>query len=618
MTNSPVDQTKRRVTFKKILLWALACLFLILAGSVYFYYKNLNRILSEALLKSFNSNIASDVYELRFTGLNVNFVLGSIKVKDVELLPREKPLNDYPYINSWLRLTTKELLLSEVEIYTLLRENRLKLNRIKIENPILEVNIDDKIPIFLPFSDSTAVADTANIAAKHHITKFILKKFDLIDASLHLENHAKERNLNFKNLNINLRDLLLDQRTRYDLMKYSAFSFTIDEISGYLNKESIKQISLKDYGITIDSMEVKKSVDTMIYHFKDFNLGLRDLHVITADNAFQISLQTFSISYADSIINLEKLLFKPNITEAEMQKRFKFQHNTGFSGEIGKLQITGVNFDSLMYKRKLLVDAITLDSVSVSLFKNKTLPVDKKHLPVYLGQTAKSIPMPLLIKQVNATNVDLVSREIKPDTVAAEAHINQGIVHVSNITNMSTAQPLSMQIEALLENKAPFKVSLNFDYLKPEFSYKGSFGKFKLKDINPLITSYAPAKISEGTIDVIDFSGKATEKKASGTMKFLYHDLKMEVQLKKKAAWKNAALSFAANTVVSSSNPVAEKMPPKVVDFQIERDMNKAFVNVVIKSALVGLKETVIMSKESRKAYNEAKKRAKEEQKKLK
>jgi hypothetical protein len=39
--------------------------------------------------------------------------------------------------------------------------------------------------------------------------------------------------------------------------------------------------------------------------------------------------------------------------------------------------------------------------------------------------------------------------------------------------------------------------------------------------------------------------------------------------------------------------------------------MNKSFVNITIKSALAGLKETVMMSKENRKAYNEMKKRVK-------
>jgi hypothetical protein len=39
--------------------------------------------------------------------------------------------------------------------------------------------------------------------------------------------------------------------------------------------------------------------------------------------------------------------------------------------------------------------------------------------------------------------------------------------------------------------------------------------------------------------------------------------------------------------------------------------MNKGFVSVLIKSLLNGLKETMIMSKENRKAYHEARKKSK-------
>ena len=40
--------------------------------------------------------------------------------------------------------------------------------------------------------------------------------------------------------------------------------------------------------------------------------------------------------------------------------------------------------------------------------------------------------------------------------------------------------------------------------------------------------------------------------------------------------------------------------------------MNKGFVNVIIKSVLNGLKETMIMSKENRKAHKEAVKKSKQ------
>jgi hypothetical protein len=139
--------------------------------------------------------------------------------------------------------------------------------------------------------------------------------------------------------------------------------------------------------------------------------------------------------------------------------------------------------------------------------------------------------------------------------------------------------------------------------------------KFNLPDLNPLIQAYTPGKIIAGTADEIEFSGTVFSTHSTGKMKFLYHDLKVDLELRKKAKWKSTAIAFAANTVVNSSNPGTKNLPPRVVQFRAERDMNKGFINIIIKSVLSGLKETMIMSKENRKTYREAKKKLRQQNK---
>src|SRR4030095_813915 len=82
--------------------------------------------------------------------------------------------------------------------------------------------------------------------------------------------------------------------------------------------------------------------------------------------------------------------------------------------------------------------------------------------------------------------------------------------------------------------------------------------------------------------------------------------------LEGKAKWKSDVLAFGANTILPSANPV-EGQPTRIVKFKAERDMHKSFVNITIKSLLAGLKETVLMSKENKKAFREEKKKKKKE-----
>jgi hypothetical protein len=68
-------------------------------------------------------------------------------------------------------------------------------------------------------------------------------------------------------------------------------------------------------------------------------------------------------------------------------------------------------------------------------------------------------------------------------------------------------------------------------------------------------------------------------------------------------------VAFAANTYLSANNPPSAGIPPKVMKYQVQRDMNKGGFNVILKSFLSGMKETMIMSKENKKEYKKEKKK---------
>ena len=610
-----ISPLKGKRSFKKYLLWIIAGFFALVLIAAIILYNNFNRILSDSLLKSFNSNVMSDVYELKFKNLNVNLLKGNIKVNDVELTPREKPLKEYPYINSSFRLTTKKIYLIKVDVASLIKLNRLKLEKVLIAEPDVQITIADAVPVFIPFKDSSEVSVPDKQEAKRSIQAFSLKEFKLTDASLHAANSAKGRDLSVSGLNISLDDMSFDQQPGKDLISYSRINLIIGEITGNLQSDRIKYIGIKDYKLTIDSLKIERSPNKMTYSIDDYSLGLSDLNLHTEDSIFHLTLQSFLLSYKDKSINLKNFSFKPNISDMELQKRFKYQ-NTQFSGNIGVLSITGINFDSLMYKKKLFIDDISIDSISASIFKDKVKPLDTNKFPEYLGQSVKKMKLPILIKLVTASNVNLVYNERKPDSTFVKVDINRGEAKVKNITNLPGYEVMELSAGAYLANKVHFNLTLGFNYIQPQFTIDGLFKKFNLTDLNPVIEAFAPAKINKGVIDEIAFSGIGKRANAEGTMKFLYHDLEVDLDLKNQAKWKNSVLSFAANTVVASSNPGSADLPPKIVKYNFERDMNKGFINVVLKSALTGIKETVMMSKENKKTYKEDKKKARKESRK--
>lgn len=609
---------------RRSIIMILIVSFLVILVSVgIFLYFNFNRLLSEALLKSFDSSIISEVYELKFENLRVNLLDRNIRVINVTLVPREKPAREYPYINSSFRLTTKEILLDSVHLRTLLRENKLIVKRIQINKPDIELMLAGKRHIMLPFKDSTEIMiDSATVEKDNEkISKdpglfrsFALQEFQLYEAAFHVVNNTKQREFTINNFSISLKDLLINQYPGQYTSSVDRVVITLGHLIGDMQQDAVRHLSFKGFNIGIDSLKLQLSLDTMIHRFTDFSFGLRDLDVQTADSLVHITMKSFITSYKNKSIKLQQIGFQPNFSHDVLQRKEEFQ-KTGFSGTIGKLEISQLNFDSLIYARKLLVGSIALDQVNVSLFKDKTKPLDKKRFPAYLGQTVRKIPLPIHIGQFKATNVQLESNERKPDSTLAKVTITRGTIQVKNFTNLNRNTVLTMSADAWLMGKARFSATLDFYYSKPQFDFEGKLGTFDLSTLSPLISAYTPAKISSGITDEISFSGTALETSASGTMKFLYHDLDIDLAFK-NAAWANSIVAFAANTILESSNPPSADAPPRIVKFQIERDMNKGFVNVLIKSLLNGLKETMIMSKENRKAYKKEAKKTERKKKK--
>jgi hypothetical protein len=599
--------TNRKRPVRKILLWSLGVVVLIFLIAGIYIYRNFNQLLSEALLKSFNSSIISDVYELKFERLRVNPLQGNIKVFNVVLQPRQKPLNSYPYINSSFRLTTHKILLTNVQILALLRTSILQLERIEITEPAVELSITDDIPIFFPFKDSTAVTAKVTKDEKKPINSFLLKEFELINASIHAINSAKQREIDVRKFSITIRDLLIQQLPGKDIISYNHIQLSIGELTGEMKTEALKQISFKDYNLTLDSLKVQKSIDTLVYHFADFSTGIKMLDIQTADSIFHVSLKSFELSYKDKSVRLNDVSFKPNVSNAELQVKVRYQ-KTEFSGSVGTLNITGLNFDSLIYNHKVFIDEIFIDKLELSLYKDKSKPLDRKKFPQYLGQKIMALPLPIEVKLVKATVINLINLERKEDGKYAKVAVQRGTLEAKNITNMPSPDELTLKASAFIENKVLLNLDVAFSYDKPQFSISVKAGKFNLLDLNQLLLAYTPAKIGKGTVDEISLSGTAYRSNATGTMKFLYHDLDVDLKLSEKK-WQNDVVAFAANTYLSTNNPPSAGMPPKVVNYKVDRDMNKGGFNIILKSFLSGMKETMIMSKENKKAYKEEKKK---------
>lgn len=603
-----------KISAKRRRLWIggiSISVFLILGTVIYF---NFNNLLSAALMSSFNNNIVSDVYELKFEKLRINFLQGDIKVSNVILQPRKNPLKSYSYINSSFRLATHKLVLKNVNIVDLIQFNVLRLDKIEIDEPQVDLLIEAMNPVLFPFKDSSEVSGNEVTNLKKTVDSFHLEKFELVNAEFHVLNTCRLQEFNIKDLNFIFNDLYISQHYGIDSLKCTSFLLTIGTANGTSLQTAIRQFQMNEFRFNLDKLELEKTVKNVNYKFEDFSTALSDLHIQTEDSIYQITTELFALSYKEKNIVLSDVEFSPNKSESEIQKLFKFQH-TQFKININKMVMNGIDFDSMLVNQEIHIKEIIVDSARVELFRDKTKPADPERFPEYPPQQIKKITFPLEIQRVIVTNADIQNRERKEDGHYVKVIVSRLKGTIDNINTITDSSDLKLDAVGYIEDHAMFKVLLEMEYNEPRFTINGSVNKFDLKKFNPLVKSYSPAAINSGVVDKVEFSGTAYKNKATGTMKFLYHDLNIDLQLDKQPKWKSDLGAFAANTYLQGSNPINENSPPRIVRYEAIRDMHKGFMNIILKSVFSGVKETLILSKANRKRFQETKKEWKQKQK---
>jgi hypothetical protein len=605
-----MDQPNKKKK-KHTTLIILSVFLLLLVGVGFYLYSNLNKLLSNALLESFNKNVISDVYELKFESLKVDPFNGNIKVKNVSFEPRKQPLNSYPYINSSFILKTRNLKLMNVQLITLIKDNNLQLQEIVIDKPEVDLTLDGEVNIFFPRKDTTDVQKDKT--KKKFLDYYSLTEFRLLHASFNAVNNFNGGNFKIKDFNIALSDIIINQQSLHSEYYYKNFDMFIGEVDGNIKRGPFSRIIFKDFHLAVDSFKVDKTLDTLVYKFDDCRFGIRSVDLNTSDSSLHIQMNAFDLSYKNHSVIAEGIILKPNKTFAELQRDYKFR-KTDVSISAGKLKIADIDYDGFLRKR-FFVGKLMLDSVDVTVYKDNTKLMDEEKLPGYPGQQIAKIPLPMRVDTLELTNVRLQSIERKKDGTPAIVNLSKGEVHAYNITNQKPNEELTVEAEALLADKVKFEMKLGFSYAKPQITLKGHLGRFNLPDLNKVLRAYTPAKIDSGIADDISFSGVITHTQSSGTMKFLYHGLVIDLQLKDQAKWKSAVVAFAANEYLSENNPPDSSSPAKIVKYNIARDMRKSFVNIIIKSAIAGLKETMLLSGENKKAYKAKKKAMKEKEK---
>jgi len=590
----------------------LAVILILTVGSFY-VYENFNRLISNAILRSFNTNVISDVYDLNFQHLNINIITGEVKIRNVVFAPKTIPLQHYPYINSSLVLKTGRIDLKRVDIYALLKYNRLKVSKIEIEKPEISIQFKGKNPVLFPLKKGSNTPEEDIKLLKKYLDSYFLKEFVLREASLTMADENEGKSYKIGALNIFVSDIQLNQQAGVDSLSFRKGDLGLRDFVIRSKTGGFKSIESKNYELNIDSFSIQQRTDSIDYQVANLKTRILDWKLVTSDSIYVLGAKSVELSRRDKTLNISELTMKPAISHEAFNQIHPFQKEL-YTISIKKVNLLNISFDTLKLYRTILIGQVNLDSAEVLIYKDKTKPEDLKRFPEFPGQQLNSINFPLTIGELKLTESALEYQEKKRDGDLASVKIKRLNLSAQHISNQMPGSVLSVKLNGYLENKVPFDLSLIFSYKIPEFSFNGSFKSFELKDLNRVIEVFASTSVKNGFVDAITFSGKGYKRESTGDMEFLYHDLGFNIDLKKYSKFKNSLISFAANNYLNSSNPVSPDKAAREVKFNVVRDQHKGFMNLIIKSVVSGLQETMVPSKENRKLNRDSRKALKREQ----
>jgi hypothetical protein len=371
----------------------------------------------------------------------------------------------------------------------------------------------------------------------------------------------------------------------------------LDSINGNeLLKSASLDLSLKN--ISIDS-------SLSLLGASAIDINIHETKVILPGDLYQLQFNLMQIAKDDSLIFFDNAKLVPLYPQYEFA-RVVGKQTDRFSIEIPRMGVRGIDFDTLLIGQRPIIRLIEIDSMHVSIFRDKNMPFDFSNYPKLPHEALRTMKKPMMIKEVKISNgfAEYIEHEEgaeKPGMVYFE-RINGNILNITSDSIMIGLNPI-MEVKAnmMLYGKGEMYASINMPLNDQDdkFTFLAEVGNFEVSEANRMITPGSMVDVSEGTIDKLTLSGTGNRYLGKGSMTMLYHDLQVELLRENKEGnlKRKWFLSTVANEIVKSANPLRTQ-PARVVPMYFERDMNKGVINFLWKTCFSGIKETLKPTKQ--------------------
>jgi len=593
---------KKKSTRKKRGLLNIILVVLVLLGGIFYYVSyNINQIISSKITEIYGQSQLVDYYDFNFSKIRVNILKGNIKIYHISFVPKKDIDQSFFEKNGNIRVDINKIILKGTNVYTFISDNRISISEYSVRQ--CDISITNLNNRFKPFAFIKSKNNNDSLSLWIDIDRI-----DIENARFnYITNKENKFENSFQDFNLKIQDFSF-------INNFGQVEVALSDLDAYFSRvvfhnEKGISVSVGKLEFDINRLKINNSDDSFNYEYGEFFIKLKNTSLNTKNNLYNITTNELVIDELNNNLEINGIKITPKLNKSEFAHKYKYQ-TIRPEIEAKKLYLTNITYSDIIHYERIIADSLIIDGVEVDLYKDKTVAINKNFVPNYLAKQIFAIKMPIDINVVKANDIDIYFTAKQENKTISKIDIQNLNGYLLNVQNKNPKEKLKLFAEGKIHNTIPFDVSIDFDYSRDYFKYKGRVFKSDLHSISSVIRSFAPTRVQSGRVKSIDFYGFAGRTESKGKMIFLYNDLKLDLDVSKSKNSKNFQnfiFSTAANTILYTNNPLHEGVPTRKVEYKVVRDMNKGFINLLVKSVLMGAKESVIPSKENRKAYKETK-----------
>lgn len=365
----------------------------------------------------------------------------------------------------------------------------------------------------------------------------------------------------------------------------------------------VPSIVSKENELKISNLRIDKLSDESgrLFIADSVHLIINNFSYTPKDSLYSFRVKKFTASYSDSTLLLDSFSLVPNYGKREFAKEVKKQTDR-FKISAKKVVFNKIDVKLLFERNIFISEKLNIDSLSLSAYRDKN-DIRKPQRAKSLQQILKSLPIYSVVDTIRLNDAGITYEEVAPGSAKpGRISFNSLNATITGFTSDSTLfskfNILKIDASCMLMDKgrllAQYRFPLNTG--KTEFECSGTLTNMPMTAINPMLEPNANVSIKEGIIDSLVFSFTANELASKGKMKFVYHNLKMEIlnkNNKKAGLFKDIETFLVHLLVIKKSNPVGNN-PVRITEISYPRDPTRFIFNYSWKSVLSGIKPAIM------------------------